>query len=208
MKRRSRTTSKSPLVCRKRGSPATGGQNRELVSQPKAATTPDYTGLQLQTSVNTLPIPIVWGQTKAAANMIWYQQFSDATAAAARGKGGFFGGGDASSYTYTADLIMALCEGPIFGIGIIWKDQSTYTLAELGLTLFNGTTPQTIWGYLSTAYPIQALAYQGTAMPARRVISSATKPTSAITISRSLALSLARASTASTPIPRRSSATS
>ena len=57
---------------------------------------------------------------------------------------------------------MALCEGPISGIGAIWRDQSTYTLAQLGLTLFNGTTPQTVWGYLSSAYPIQALAYQGT----------------------------------------------
>ena len=127
----------------------------------KAATTPDYTGLQLQTSVNTLPIPIVWGQTKAAANIVWYQNFQT-HGGGSGGKGGFFGGGDASSYTYTADLIMALCEGPISGIGIIWRDQSTYTLAELGLTLFNGTTPQTIWGYLSSAYPIQALAYQGT----------------------------------------------
>ena len=58
---------------------------------------------------------------------------------------------------------MALCEGPIAGIGIIWKDQSTYTLAELGLSLFNGTTPQTTWGYLAALYPGQALAYQGTA---------------------------------------------
>ncbi len=127
----------------------------------KAATTPDYTGLQLQTSVNTLPIPIVWGQTKAAANIVWYQNFQT-HGGGSGGKGGFFGGGGASSYTYTADLIMALCEGPISGIGVIWRDQSTYTLAELGLTLFNGTTPQTVWGYLSSAYPIQALAYQGT----------------------------------------------
>ncbi|HEY3720637.1 MAG TPA: hypothetical protein VGL41_10915, partial [Roseiarcus sp.] len=127
----------------------------------KAATTPDYTGLQLQTSVNTLPIPIVWGQTKTAANIVWYQNFQT-HGGGSGGKGGFFGGGGASSYTYTADLIMALCEGPISGIGIIWRNQSTYTLAELGLTLFNGTTPQTIWGYLSSAYPTQALAYQGT----------------------------------------------
>ena len=173
----------------------------------KAATTPDYTGLQLQTSVNTLPIPIVWGQTKAAANIVWYQNFQT-HGGGSGGKGGFFGGGGASSYTYTADLIMALCEGPISGIGFIWRDQSTYTLAELGLTLFNGTTPQTTWGYLSSAYPIQALAYQGTATPARRVIRSAMPPTSAITISRSLALSPARASTESTPIPRGSSTTS
>ena len=120
----------------------------------KAATTPDYTGLQLQTSVNTLPIPIVWGQTKAAANIVWYQNFQT-HGGGSGGKGGFFGGGGASGYTYTADLIIALCEGPISGIGVIWRDQSTYTLAELGLTLFNGTTPQTVWGYLASAYPIR-----------------------------------------------------
>jgi hypothetical protein len=121
---------------------------------------PDYTGLQLQTSVNTLPIPIVWGQTKVAANVIWYNNFR--THNAGGGKGGLFSS-PSSGYTYSADLIMALCEGPISGIGVIWRDQSTYTLAELGLTLFDGTTPQSVWGYLSANYPVQALAYQGTA---------------------------------------------
>ena len=62
----------------------------------KAATTPDYTGLQLQTSVNTLPIPIVWGQTKAAANVVWYQNFQT-HGGGSTGKGGFFGGGGASA---------------------------------------------------------------------------------------------------------------
>jgi hypothetical protein len=127
----------------------------------KASTKPDYTGLQLQTSVNTLPVPIVWGQTKAAANVIWYQNFQT-QGGGGGGKGGLFGSPGASTYTYTADLIMALCEGPISGIGIIWKDQSTYTIAQLGLSLFNGTTPQAVWGYLSSKYPAQALAYQGT----------------------------------------------
>ncbi len=56
-----------------------------------------------------------------------------------------------------------LSEGPVSGIGIIWRDQSTYTLAELGLTFFDGSTPQTTWGYLSANYSIEALAYQGTA---------------------------------------------
>ncbi len=119
---------------------------------------PDYTGLQLQTSVNTLPIPIVWGQTKIAANVIWYANFN--TQGGGGGKGGLFA--SPSAYSYTADLIMALCEGPISGIGVIWRDQSTYTLAELGLTLFDGTTPQAVWGYLAASYSVEALAYQGT----------------------------------------------
>ncbi len=130
-----------------------------LFGRPKA-TKPDYTGLQLQTSVSTLPIPIVWGQTKIAANVIFYANFQ--THGVKSGKGGLFSS-PTTSYNYSADVILALCEGPISGIGYVWKDQSTYTLSDLGLTLFDGTTPQSVWGYLSTAYPTQALAYQGTA---------------------------------------------
>ena len=68
-----------------------------------------------------------------------------------------------SSYTYTADIMMALCEGPINGIGLVWKDLSVYFLAELGLGNYNGTTPQAVWPYLAALYPYNALAYQGTA---------------------------------------------
>ena len=124
---------------------------------------PDYTGLQLQTAVGTLPIPIVWGQSKIAANVVWYTNFQTHRSSAHSGKGGVFGGGSSGGYTYSADLILALCEGPIPGLGTIWRDQSTYTLADLGLTLFNGATPQPVWSYLSTRWPAEALAYQGTA---------------------------------------------
>ena len=81
------------------------------------------------------------------------------------GKGGLLGGGSAASadYTYSADLILALCEGPINDIGLIWKDLAIYSLAELGLGSYNGTTPQAAWPYLAAIYPYNALAYQGTA---------------------------------------------
>ena len=122
--------------------------------------TPDYTGLQLQTSVSTLPIAIIWGQTKASANVIWYTNFQRHS----EGGGGKGGSSAApSGYTYSADVMLALCEGPIGGVGRVWRDQSTYTLADLGLSFFNGATPQTTWGYLAATYPAQALAYQGTA---------------------------------------------
>ncbi len=123
--------------------------------------TPDYTGLQLQTSVSTLPIAIIWGKTKAAANVIWYDNFQR-QGEGGGGKGGLFAS-PTSGYTYSADLILALCEGPIGGISRIWRDQSTYTLADLGLSFFNGATPQATWGYLTATYPAEALAYQGTA---------------------------------------------
>src|SRR6202012_4300115 len=114
----------------------------------KTSVTPDYTGLQLQTSVSTLPVPIVWGQNKLAPNVLWYQNFR---AVPQYAKSSGKGGGSSKSvtgYNYQADLIMGLAEGPISGIGVIWRDQSVYTLANLGLTLFNGATPQAVWGYL------------------------------------------------------------
>ena len=129
---------------------------------------PDYTGLELQTSVSILPVPIVWGRNKLAGNVIWYQNFQahagGAGAKGAGGKGGALGGGGGvTSYTYTADIILALCEGPIGGIAIVWKDQSITTYPFLGFTLYPGDTPQAVWPYLSVFYADQALAYQGTA---------------------------------------------
>jgi hypothetical protein len=146
----------------------------------KQTTTPDYTGLQIQTAVNALPVPIVWGENKIAPNVIWYNGFqSIPPSSSGGGKGGIFGtgGGGSNSWTYTASVILALCEGPITGINEIWKDQSTYTLADLGLSLFTGTTPQSIWGFLETTFPSQALAYQGTAYVAEANYSLGTSAT-------------------------------
>lgn len=130
-------------------------------TKSSGVTTPDYTGLQLQTSVNTLPVPIVWGKAKLAPNVIWYGNFQTQHGSSGSGKGFFRS--SSSTTTYSADVIMALCEGPIAGLGLIWKGQSTYTLASLGFSLFYGTTPQAVWGYLAANDPAQALAYQGTA---------------------------------------------
>ncbi len=130
-------------------------------SRPNNAIKPDYTGLQLQTAASTLPIPIFYGQTKGAANVVFYDNFQANAVTSSAGKGG--SNKAITGYDYSADVILALCEGPISGIGIIWRDQSTYTLAQLALTLFDGTTPQTVWGYLAANYTVEALAYQGTA---------------------------------------------
>ena len=129
-----------------------------------ATVTPSYTGLQLQTSVSTVPIPIVWGITKISVNLFWYNNFQAVPQynTPSTGKGGK-PKPTVSGYSYTADVMMALCEGPISGIGLVWKDQSVYSLSGLGLTFFTGTSPQSVWGYLASAYPAQALAYQGTA---------------------------------------------
>src|ERR1700678_201503 len=94
----------------------------------KTVQQPVYTGLQIQTSTNALPIPIVWGVARLAPNAIWYDNFQRHNAKSG-GKGGLFS--SSTVYDYTAAIILALCEGPIAGIGQIWRDQATYSLAEL-----------------------------------------------------------------------------
>ena len=129
---------------------------------------PDYTSLQIQTATSTLAIPILWGRNKIAPNVIWFANFRAVPGGSGKGiggKGGALGGGAAgNSYTYSADLIMALCEGPINGTGVVWKDLGVYAPLELGIGIFNGSTPQDVWPYLAAFYPYNALAYQGTAI--------------------------------------------
>jgi hypothetical protein len=122
---------------------------------------PDYTGLQVQTAVNTLPIPLVWGMPKIAPNVIWYANFHQGPSGGGGGKGGLFNSN--AQQTYYADVIMALCEGPIVAVNNVWRGQSVYNLGQLGLALFTGTNPQGVWNYLAARYPSQALAYQSTA---------------------------------------------
>jgi hypothetical protein len=123
---------------------------------------PDYTGLQIQTSVSTLPIPIVYGAAKLAPNIVWYADFK--SQGQGNGAGGKGGGAQPTSYTYSASIILALCEGPVEGIGQIWKGTDLYTLSQLGFSFLIGTTPQAPWSYLSSAHGDQALGYQGTAL--------------------------------------------
>ena len=124
---------------------------------------PDYTGLQLQTSVTTLPIPILWGQTKAAANVHLVRQFPDPwTAAAARAASS---ARQRPAYTYTADLDHgALRRADLRHRNDLARPVDLHAGRPSALTFFDGSTPQTAWGYLASAIiPTEALAYQGTA---------------------------------------------
>lgn len=68
---------------------------------------PAATGLQIQTSSNAVPVPIVWGQSKIAPNIIQYVEFK-----ARKVKTGGKGGGSPKSYAYSATILLGMCEGP------------------------------------------------------------------------------------------------
>lgn len=124
-----------------------------------APSKPEYTGIELQTSTGTVPLPLIWGANRIAWNLGWQANFqSIAHEEKQGGKGG--GSVTSTSYTYTADIIGVLCAGPITGVGNVWVDKGESTsTTNLGLTTFLGGASQAAWGYLTTNYPSQAVAY-------------------------------------------------
>lgn len=124
-------------------------------------TKPQYTGLAVQTSTSALPITLAWGRNRLAPNIIDQDDFKSHKHSAG-GKGG--GGKGGGTYTYSGSFILGLCWGVVTAIPTVYKDQSVTTLAKLGMTLIGGTTPQSPWGYWSTAHPSKALGYPGIAL--------------------------------------------
>lgn len=124
---------------------------------------PQYTGIQIQTSASTLPVPLIWGMNRGGPNLIWYGDFKANKQKQKTGKGG---GTKTEYYTYSASLMMSLCEGEIVGISKAYIDQSEQTetdFASTGYSLFTGSDPQSPWGYLASAHPGEALNYAGIA---------------------------------------------
>lgn len=121
---------------------------------------PQFTGLATQTSTSSQAITIAWGQNRLAPNIIWQGDFKATKVKQKSGKGG----PKINSYKYSGSYQLALCWGEIEDVTRVWKDQSTETdYAKLGFSLFKGPTPQSPWGYLTTAHPDQALGYSGIA---------------------------------------------
>lgn len=127
-----------------------------------SSTSTKYTGLQIQTSAQGVPIPNVWGTTRMGANLIWYGDFVATPDGGKKGgKGGDKGGG---IYKYSTAVIFGLCEGGgSLQIKTVWADKQITSLSELGLTLFTGTASQAPWSYLVSKHPDQALSYAYTA---------------------------------------------
>ena len=127
--------------------------------------------LQIQSSAYGVTIPLVYGVARVPGNMLWYGGFKAAPHTQSRTSGGKGGGGGVTqkttTFTYSASVVMGLCEGAVSGINRIWRGKKVYTdgdttaLAQLGLTVATGAVGQAAWSYLSATYPDQAIAYSG-----------------------------------------------
>ncbi len=140
-----------------------------LFSHRKVSGPPELTGLQIQTAVNVLPIPIVYGAPRIPMNVIYVNGFKAVAQKQSGGKGLLSGGksGGTTGYKYFATFIGAFCEGTVGQLIVIFDDQQTYTptTAPPGkvFQLFTGTPTQVPWTVVSGTWPSDAFAYKDTA---------------------------------------------
>jgi hypothetical protein len=120
--------------------------------------------LQVNQSAYGNAIPLVYGMTRIPMSLLWYGDFI-ATPHTTRQGGGKGGGnrGSSTTFTYSAALVLGLCEGPIDDVSSVWADKSQYGYTDLGFTLFNGAAGQAAWSHLTTNHPAEAVGYERTA---------------------------------------------
>lgn len=127
--------------------------------------------MRIQQSAYGLTQPLIYGKNRVEANMFWYGDFK-ATAHTTTKKSGGKGGKTKTkntTYTYSASLMLGLCENKIKDIGIIWRDKEQIVtkteggmqlkpIDQIGFELFDGDH-NPVWGYLASKHPDEAVHY-------------------------------------------------
>lgn len=89
---------------------------------------PALGGVQVQTSLYGLAVPLFWGRVRVGGNLVWYGDFKAipvTDTAAAGGKGGGSSQGSVS-WRYEAAVILSLGAGPINGVLSAWKGKQRF----------------------------------------------------------------------------------
>ncbi len=126
---------------------------------------PEFTSLQVNTAVQALPVPMIYGSPRCSLNIIYYNGFNVVQQQVGGGKGVLTGGKGGTQTEYFATLIMALGEGPITDVLVIYQNSATYTPADFptnGAYFFQGTDTQTPWSYITSNWPNDARGYKDT----------------------------------------------
>jgi hypothetical protein len=114
--------------------------------------------LRLQSTAAGTPMACAFGRARVTGQVIWAARFLERRNQSGGGKGGQ----RTVDYAYSLSFAVALCEGPIDGIGRVWADGRPMDLTGVAMRVHRGTEEQTP-DPLIEAVEGDAPAYRGTA---------------------------------------------
>ena len=122
--------------------------------------------LRITSSTEGAVIPRLYGRMRIGGNIIWATDFREETKTTTQG-GGKGGGGSkvkTTEYLYYASFAVALCEGPITGIGRIWADGKPMDLSGVTWRWYPGDEAQAADPFIAAKMgAANTPAYRGTA---------------------------------------------
>src|SRR4051812_3821437 len=136
--------------------------------QERSVEGPRLADLEVMASTVGAPIPRIYGRARLSGQLIWATNLEEVIENRSDTSGGkSMGGGgkvttNTTTYSYFANLAVALCEGPISGIKRVWADGKPLDLTALTYRLYLGDETQTT-DPLIAAKEGDAPAYRGTA---------------------------------------------
>ena len=123
--------------------------------------------LRITSATEGAVIPRLYGRMRMGGNIIWATDFREETKTTTQGGGKGGGGGGkvkTTEYFYYASFAVALCEGPITGIGRIWADGKLLDTAGITWRWYPGDESQTADPFISAKMgAANTPAYRGTA---------------------------------------------
>lgn len=99
--------------------------------------------LRITSSTEGVVIPRVFGTMRVGGNVIWATDFREEVSKTRQGgKGGGGSSVTTTEYTYYASFAVALCEGPITGIGRVWADGELLDMSDVEWRWYPGDEVQ------------------------------------------------------------------
>ena len=99
---------------------------------------PRLESLKIQSSADGAPMACVFGRARVTGQVIWAARFRERRTTSSGGKGG----PRTVDYDYSLSLAVALCEGPIDGVGRVWADGRPMDLSGVTMRVYRGTEDQ------------------------------------------------------------------
>ncbi|MFV0301779.1 MAG: glycoside hydrolase/phage tail family protein [Paracoccus sp. (in: a-proteobacteria)] len=134
---------------------------RLLGGGSKAVETGRIDRLRLQTAGEGTPIPQVWGQMRLPGHVIWASPLEEIRRSQRGGKGG--SKPKVTEISYRLSIALALCEGPILGVGRVWADGEEIAADELNMRIYRGGEDQLPDAAIAAQEGVGAPAYRGLA---------------------------------------------